>query len=240
MQPYLSVIIPAYNEGERITRTLLDIDAYLSKKTFSYEIIVVNDGSRDTTAELVRNHEKVVKYSRLIDNKENKGKGAAVRQGMLEAKGEYCLFTDADNSTSIDQIERLLPFFREGYNVVIGSRAVKGSIIPVPQPWIRRVLGHIGNGIIQILVLPGIHDTQCGFKLFSAEAARDIFSRLTVYRWGFDIEALVIARVLHHNIKEVGITWVNDIHSHVSSSAYVQVLLETLRVRWNMWMKRYR
>ncbi len=236
---YLSIIIPAYNEGERIVRTLLDIDQYLSKKPLSYEILVVNDGSKDNTGEIVQNHERVIKNLRLITQKENQGKGAAVRRGMLDAVGEFRLFMDADNSTTIDHIDRLLPLLKEKNDVVIGSRAIRGANIPVPQPFVRRLLGRIGNLIIQLLVLPGIHDTQCGFKIFSAKAAEEVFKRLTIYRWGFDVEALAIARHKGFSIKEVGITWINDARSHVRGSAYIQVLLETLRVRWNIWTKKY-
>jgi glycosyltransferase involved in cell wall biosynthesis len=122
-QPYLSIIIPAYNEAERISMTLIDMDKRLSKEAYSYEILVVNDGSKDNTAEVVRSMEKMIKNLKLVDNVENKGKGGVVRQGMLVAKGQYRLFTDADNSVSIDQFNNMVPYFKEGYEVVICSRA---------------------------------------------------------------------------------------------------------------------
>lgn len=238
-KPYLSVIIPAYNEAERLPLTLFDIDKYLSQASFSYEIIVVNDGSKDNTAQVVENLMPIIKNLKLINNKFNQGKGGVVAQGMLEAKGNIRLFTDADNSTSIDQVEKFFPYFKEGYQVVIGSRAVKGAEIPVKQPFYRRILGRIGNLIIQILVLPGLKDTQCGFKAFTEEAAKDIFSRLTIKRWGFDVEALVIAKVLGYQIKEVGIRWINDPRSKVKPSAYFQMLYEVLKIRLNLWLKKY-
>jgi len=238
-KPYLSVIIPAYNESERLPMTLFDIDKHLSQVDYSYEILVVNDGSKDNTAEVVDKLIEVIKNLRLIDNEDNKGKGGVVAQGMLEAKGNIRLFTDADNSTSLDQFNKFLPYFKEGYQVVIGSRAVKESEIPVKQPFHRRLLGKIGNWIIQILAVSGVKDTQCGFKAFTEEAAQEIFSRLTIKRWGFDIEALALAKLLGYKIKEIGIRWINDPHSLVKSSAYLETFIEVLKIRWNIWRKKY-
>ena len=174
-KPYLSVIIPAYNEVKRLPITLMDIDKHLSKAKYSYEILVVNDGSTDGTAEVVNRFSTIVKNLRLVDNKENKGKGGVVKQGMLEALGEYRLFTDADNSTSVDHFNKMIPYFKEGYEVVIGSRDIEGSELHPSQAWYKRLLGNMGNLYIQALLLPGIWDTQCGFKCFSEEAANKIF-----------------------------------------------------------------
>ena len=136
---YLSVIVPAYNEAERIPKTLVDMDAYFSKVNYPYEILVVNDGSRDKTAEVVSKMAKIVKNIKLVDIKENHGKGSVVREGMLRAKGDVRLFMDADNSTSIDQVEKMMPFFKEGYDVVIGSRAVPGAKLEPAEPFYRQL-----------------------------------------------------------------------------------------------------
>jgi len=239
-EPYLSVIIPAYNEAKRIPATLIDIDKKLSAVDYPYEILVVNDGSKDNTAEVVGKMASAIRNLTLIDNAANQGKGGVVRQGMLLAKGKIRIFTDADNSTSIDQFAKMVPYFQKGYDVVIGSRAVKGSRLNVAQPFYRQLPGKIGNLIIQLLVLPGIWDTQCGFKAFTAGAAQRIFSLSRIPGWGFDVEALALARKFGFRIKEVPITWVNDPFSHVTASAYIKVLLETLTIRWWLWTGAYR
>ena len=231
-EPFLSVVIPAYNEAERIPLTLLDIDKKLSTVSFPYEIIVVNDGSTDKTAEVVEKMAKTIPHLTLVDNAKNQGKGGVVRDGMRAAKGKYRIFTDADNSTSIDQFEPMLPFFKDGYDVVIGSRAVKGAHLEPPQPFYRRLLGRMSNLVIQLVNVPGIWDTQCGFKAFTAEAADAIFAKTRVNGWGFDIEVLALARSLGYRIKEMPVRWVNDAASHVKMSAYLKVFVENVRIRW--------
>ncbi|MBI4034145.1 MAG: glycosyltransferase family 2 protein [Candidatus Brennerbacteria bacterium] len=238
-KPYLSVIIPAYNEAKRIPLTLIDVDRLLRETDYSYEILVVNDGSEDSTAEVVSRFAGLVKGLRLIDNKENHGKGFVVRQGMLEAKGALRLFMDADNSTSVDQVNKMLPYFKEGYDVVIGSRDIKGAELVPPQPFYKRTLGNVGNLIIQTLLLPGIWDTQCGFKCFSEEAAVKVFSIAKINRWGFDVEALALAKKMGYRIKEIPVRWVNDPVSHVKLKGYLSSLWDVLRVRWWLWRKKY-
>ena len=238
--PFLSVIIPSYNESHRLPKTLIDIDKHLSKVDYHYEILVVNDGSKDNTGEVVKKMEGSIKNLVLIDNEVNKGKGGVVKQGMLAAKGRVRLFTDADNSTSIDQFAHMLPFFKEGYQVVIGSRAIKGARLHPPQPWYRQIAGRGGNLIIQTLVLPGIWDTQCGFKAFTAEAAEKIFQHMKMERWSFDIEVLALAKLYKFRIKEIPVSWVNDIHSRVDASAYIKVLRDTLLIRWWLWTNKYK
>lgn len=238
-KPYLSVVIPAYNEAKRIPKTLKAMNEYLKSADFEYEILVVNDGSKDNTAEVVRGMEGEIKNLKLIDNKVNKGKGGVVIQGMLAAQGEIRLFTDADDSTTIDHFAKMRPLFEKGYEVVIGSRAVKGAVMDPPQPLIRRIPGKVGNLIIQILVLPGIWDTQCGFKAFTAEAAEDIFPIMQIIGWGFDVECLALARRIGFKIKEIPVHWVNDLASHVGASAYLQVLMETIRIRLRLWTGAY-
>lgn len=238
-KPYLSVIIPAYNEVRRLPLTLIDIDKRLSKVKYSYEILVVNDGSTDGTAEMVKRFLSIVKNLHFIDNKENKGKGGVVRQGMLEASGDYRLFTDADNSTTVDQFDKMVPYLKVGYKVVIGSRDVEGAELHPPQPWYKRFLGNIGNLIIQALLLPGIWDTQCGFKCFSREAASRIFPLQRINGWGFDVEILSLAKALGYSIKEIPVVWINDACSKVSFSAYFKVLIETVKIRLWLWQDVY-
>jgi dolichyl-phosphate beta-glucosyltransferase len=238
-QPYLSIIIPAYNEAERIPQTLLDMDKRLANAPYSYEILVVNDGSKDNTAEVVRNMTKLVRNLKLIDIQDNGGKGGTVRQGMLLAAGQVRIFTDADNSTSIDQFDQMMPFFKEGYDVVIGSRTVKGAKLDPPEPIYRQVPGKLGNLLIQALLLPGIWDTQCGFKAFSAEAAMRVFEPSKIAGWGFDVEVLALAKKMGYRIKEVPVHWVDDARSHVKASAYLKVLMETFTIRWWLWARKY-
>lgn len=238
-QPFLSVIIPAYNEAERLPLTLIDVDKHLSKVDYSYEILVVNDGSKDKTADIVRSMEKGIKNLKLIDNDVNKGKGGVVRQGMLVAGGKIRLFMDADNSTSVDQFANMLPLFKEGFDVVIGSRAAKGSRLTPPQPLYRQIPGRIGNLIIQALLLPGIWDTQCGFKAFTDEVAERIFNLSKIKGWGFDVEILSLALKMGYRIKEVPVIWANDPFSHVGASAYLKVLIETFKIRWWLWNNKY-
>jgi dolichyl-phosphate beta-glucosyltransferase len=238
---YLSVIIPAYNEEKSIGATLKLVDGYLSRQNYDYEILVVNDGSKDNTSSLVKSFEGQIKGLRIIDNHENHGKGYVVRQGMLEATGEIRLFTDADNSTSIDHLDKFLPYIKEGFDVVIGSIAVPGHKVSAgSEPIWRRVAGKMGNLYIQILAVPGIHDTQRGFKLFTAGAVQDIFPRLTITRWGFDVEVLALARKFRHKIKELPVDWKNNPNSHVGMKAYIQVLMETFKIWLNLITGKYK
>lgn len=238
-RPFLSVIIPAYNETKRLPLTLIDIDRHLREQEYSYEILVVNDGSTDDTAEIVKRFIPLINNLKLIDNRKNFGKGAAVKQGMIFAKGARKLFMDADNSTSIVEFNKMAPYFKAGYEVVIGSRDIKGSRTSPSQIFYKRFLGNIGNLIIQILLLPGIWDTQCGFKCFSREAAEKIFRLTKINRWGFDVEAMALAKALGYKIKEIPVFWVNDPRSHVGLLTYLQVLGEVVKVRWWLWKKNY-
>ena len=237
---YLSVIIPAYNEEKRLPKTLRILDQYLSRQSYKYEIIVVSDGSKDTTAKVVQDMQSEIANVRLIDNTENHGKGYVVRQGMMEARGQYRLFTDADNSTSIDQVEKMFPYFQQGYDIVIGSRDVKGAVLAPPQSWQRRKLGDVFNLFVQAIIgLWGIWDSQCGFKAFTARAVKDIFPRCAIDRWAFDPEMLVIGKKLGYKIKEIPVVWVNDLESKVKLKGMVQMLVDLARIRWNLITRRY-
>lgn len=238
---YLSVIIPAYNEEKRLPKTLREINSYLKKQTYTSEIIVVSDGSSDKTVQVVKDLISEINNLKVLEFKERLGKGFGVREGIFEAKGEYRIFTDADNSTSIDQIEKMWPEFEAGYDIVIGSRDIKGAVLTVPQPWLRKVLLGGGFKLVRkiIIGLWTIKDTQCGFKGFKGKAAQDIFSRITIRHFGFDPEVLVIAKKLGYKIKEVPITWVNDAQSKVKFKSMVKMLFETLKIRQNLILGKY-
>jgi glycosyltransferase involved in cell wall biosynthesis len=235
----LSVILPAYNEQDRIEKTLFDVSRFLQKQSFGYEILVVNDGSKDRTAEVVNKLLPSIPNLKLIDNKDNHGKGFVTNQGMLASTGDVRLFMDADNSTKVDEVIKMLPLFGQGCDIVIGSRRTEGAIIAVHQPWFRDFLGGVFRFIVRTLVPVGVTDSQCGFKAFSAKAAQSVFPRQTIYRWAFDVEILAIARKQKLSIKEVPVTWVNDTESHVKLGGMISMLLEVLEVRFSLWAGKY-
>ena len=239
---YLSVIIPAYKEEKHIKSTIESIYGYLKAKNIEHEIIVVTDGPGDNTKSIVNSMLTSMPTLQHLDFPVNHGKGFVVKEGMLKAQGDYRLFTDADNATSIDHIERMMPFFDQGFDVVIGSIGVPGHTVAGGSEslW-RRIFGKMGNLFIQIVAVSGIYDTQRGFKIVTSRAAKDIFSRVTITRWGFDIEMLAIARKFKYKIKEVPVDWKNDPNtgSHPGLSAYFQVLIETMKVRWNLMTGKY-
>jgi len=237
---YLSVIIPSYNEEKRLPKTLKAIGDYLKSQDYDSEIIVVSDGSKDKTAQVANEMKPVCPNLKVIDNKENHGKGYVTRQGLLEATGQIRLFTDADNSTSIEQVEKLIPEFSKGFDVVIGSRDIKGAKLAVPQPWYRRIVGNIFNLMVQIIVgLWGIWDTQCGFKALSAKAAQDILPKCKIDRWAFDPEILKLAKKMDFKIKEVPITWVNDAESKVNIKGMIRMGIDLLKIRMNLILRKY-
>ncbi|MBU1292118.1 glycosyltransferase family 2 protein [Patescibacteria group bacterium] len=239
---FLSVIIPAYNEEMNISNTLLDIDHYLSQQDYTYEILVVIDGAKDKTAQIVGKFVDLVKNLRVINNKENHGKGWVVRQGMLEAKGQIRLFMDADNATTIDHFKKMIPLFEQGYQVVIGSRDSKdvaGAKQAVPQPFHKRLVGNMGNLVIQLVAVSGIWDTQCGFKALTAQVAEDVFSRCRIDRWSFDVEVLAIARMLGCKIGIIPVYWINNPNSRVSWKSYFKTFWEVFKIRWNLITKKY-
>jgi len=237
---YLSIVIPAYNEENRLPKTLLDIDEYLRKQDYEYEIIIVNDGSKDRTAEVVRKLESEIRGLKLIDNKKNHGKGFVVRQGLLAAKGEIRLFSDADNSTSIDQVEKIFPWIERDFDIVIGSRDIKGAVLDPPQSRFRMLVGDIFNLMVQMLVgLWGIWDTQCGFKALTAKAANDILPRCRINRWAFDPEILIIGKKLGYKIKEIPVVWKNDPDSKVKFKGMIKMAFDLLKTRYNLIVGKY-
>jgi len=238
---HLSVIIPAYNEEVRLPGTLDDVMRYLSRQNYTSEVIVANDGSTDGTETVARAHMNESVPLLLAEHADgaNHGKGAAVKLGMLRASGEFRLFMDADNSTTIDQIERFWPALGGGFDIAIGSRKMAGADVVVHQPWYKELSGRAGNILIRALAVPGILDTQAGFKLFTQECVLDLFPRLTVDRWGYDIELLAMARCRGFRVCEIPIRWVNSPESKVRSGAYFEVLREVWRIRRNLRGGRY-
>jgi dolichyl-phosphate beta-glucosyltransferase len=238
---YLSVIIPAYNEEKRLPKTLEEIDKYLKNQSYEYEILVVNDGAKDKTAEITRDLALKIKNLRLIDNKENHGKGYVVRQGLLEAKGDWRLFMDADNSTAVDQVKNFETFFGAGFDILIGSRDIKGAVLDPPQPAYRRLMGDAFNLLTQVVVgVWGIRDTQCGFKILSAKAANSIMPKCTIDRWAFDPEILKIGKRMKFKIKEVPVYWKNDLESKVKMTSTIKMALDLFKIRWNLIIGKYR
>ena len=234
----ISVVIPAFNEARRISKTLKTVSDYFGNHEFIYEIIVVNDGSTDETEQRVADLH--LPNLRIIGYKANRGKGYAVNYGVKAAKGQQIIFADADNSTPFEQIERLLCYC-DKYEVIIGSRYMKGSNIKLKQPLSRKIAARIGNLLIQIILLPGLSDTQCGFKMFQKKAAQEIFSRQTIWRWGFDIELLYIARKLKYKIKQVPIDWYNDEATKIQSPmVFLTTFGELLSIKLNSLRKKYR
>jgi dolichyl-phosphate beta-glucosyltransferase len=240
--PKLSVVIPAYNEAERIGNTLLALDKYLSAQEYSYEIRVVIDGATDNTAEGVKRFQKTVRNVRISNNKKNHGKGYVVRQGMLEARGTWRLYMDADGATAIEHVEKMWPLTQQGHKVIItsrDSRDAKGAKQSIKQSLFKRILGNGGNILIQIFGVWGVWDTQNGFKMFENEATQKIFSRARIDRWGFDIEALALARKFGYDIGVVAADFHHDPRSHVTLKGYLNTFVELMKIRWNLMRGRY-
>lgn len=231
---FLSIVIPAYKEEDRIQKILSAIVQYKKCVDYRVETIVVLDGSPDDTLHSVQKFGSELQDIKIIDRKENKGKGYSVKEGVMSAKGRWILFTDADNSTPVKQVEKLLDR-SNGNHVIIGSRYCEGGKLARPQPFYRIWGSRFLNLFIQLFAVPGIKDTQCGFKLFENKAAKEIFSRQTMERWSFDIELLAVARHLGYKIEEVGITWYDDPHSQVNPiKDGLRMIKDAWQVRKNM------
>jgi dolichyl-phosphate beta-glucosyltransferase len=230
----LTVVVPAYNEEQRIDRTLRSAIDYLARRHPRFELIVVDDGSTDETLQRCARYAAEDPRVRVIALGTNQGKGAAVRTGMLQARGARALFMDADLSTPMHELERLSAAADRGVDVVFASRGLPNSHVRRSQGKIRENMGRTFNAIVQSVVLSGIHDTQCGFKLFSAHAARELFSRARVDRFAFDVELLLLARQLGLRLEEVGVDWFHDPQSRVSpftDAARMLVDVVALRAR---------
>lgn len=224
----LSIIIPAYNEADRLPQTLSRIGDHLRHSNRSVEVIVVDDGSTDGTADLAAKAGYAV---RVIKQTRNMGKGAAVRTGMLAAQGEWRYLCDADLSTPIEDLEQLWARRHEA-DIILGSRRVSGSQITKHQSYLKETIGRGGNLLIQLLIAPGIHDTQCGFKLFSRRTV-PLFEQQRIQRWGYDFELLYLARMIGMKIIEVPVRWTNDERSKVKSTDYFTTLFELVTIFYN-------
>ncbi|MDR4508800.1 MAG: glycosyltransferase family 2 protein [Candidatus Brocadiaceae bacterium] len=229
---YLSLIIPAYNEEKRVLPTLEKICEYLDKQQFSYEIIIIDDGSTDNTLQVIHDYMRLKEHIVVFPNRRNMGKGYSVRRGMLSAEGRYIFFTDADLSTPIEEIDKCLLYLINGYDVVIGSRSKKGADIIIRQPWYREKMGKIFNGMVNLLLFKGIIDTQCGFKGFKKDVAKKVFNRCRIHGFSFDVEALYLAQKHHYKIKEVPIRWENSALSTVSPIKHsLQMFKDLVNIR---------
>lgn len=237
-RPHLSVVIPAYNEKARIHRTLDRVLPYLRARGASFEILVIDDGSRDGTADAVAARgDAEIEVIRL---ERNSGKGAAVRRGALASHGEWMLLTDADLSAPIEELEKLEGLCANGIDVACGSRGLRDSQIIQSQPIYRRQMGNVFNSIIRGLGLTSLRDTQCGFKLFRAGASRAVFSRCTIDGFAFDVECLYLAERLGYRVAEMPVEW-----SHVPESRVritqdsAHMLFDVFRIRVRAWFGRY-
>ena len=224
MTPFLSIILPAHNEEQRLPQTLLEIDQFISEQSWKVEVVIVENGSLDRTLEIAReyasSHTNVV-----VIHEDRPGKGLAVKQGMLAASGNYRFFCDVDLSMPIDQIPRFLPPVLTSVDIAIGSREAKGSI-RYNEPFYRHFIGRLFSYVVWFLVLPGINDTQCGFKCFTAAATQKLFPLQTVHDWAFDVEILAIAKKMGYKIVEVPIPWYYSPQSKVN---VLRDLLQTTR-----------
>jgi len=230
----LSIIIPAFNEEKRLGSTLDKVRSYLSKQPFSAEVIVVDDGSRDGTAALVRKLQGEWSALKLIENGINQGKGFSVTAGVLVSQGDRILFSDADLSTPIEEYERLGRALNGPLSIAIASRALDGADVQVHQAWYRETMGKTFNKIVKLLAGLPFEDTQCGFKLFTAPAARMIFPKLRTRHFAFDVEVLFIARRSSIPVREVPVRWANDPASRVDPLRdSSRMLLDVIRIRWN-------
>lgn len=232
----LSVIVPAYNEEHRLPPTLDRLHAFLSAQPLRYEILIVDDGSKDATCDVVEAAMTRIPHLRLVRQLPNRGKGAAVRRGMLAARGQIRVMCDADCSMPPEQLPRLLaPLIACKAEIAIGSRYAEGAKTDVKQPFYRVLWSRLANKVIQRSLVPGIRDTQCGFKAFTAEAARDLFKRGKIDGWAFDLEILALARRRGFAIEEVGVEWMDDNRSRINPLKDLwKVIREALTIRKNL------
>ena len=232
----LSIIVPAFNEQHRLPPTLDRLHAYLTGQSSRWEIVVVDDGSQDATCAVVRAAAARIPNLRLVRQTPNRGKGAAVRLGMLAARGQIRVMSDADGSMSPDQLPRLLaPILACKAEIAIGSRYADGARSDAKQPWYRVLWSRLANQLVQRSLVPGVRDTQCGFKAFTAEAARELFPRGRIDGWAFDLEILALARRAGFAIAEVGVEWTDDRRSRVHPLRDMwKVVREAMTIRNNL------
>jgi glycosyltransferase involved in cell wall biosynthesis len=238
VSPRLSLVIPAYDEQARLPFTLSEIEGYLCRQAIDCEVIVVDNGSHDATSAVVQQAAATFLRLRLLRT-DRRGKGLAVRAGMLSAQGDVVIFADADLSWSVDDLRRFLSFVDANNPVVIGSREGLGAR-RIGEPVYRHLMGRVFNRVVQALAVPGIEDTQCGFKAFRADAAKAIFNRQRLDGFGFDVEVLYLARRLGYPIRVVPLRWEHKENSRVAPLRdTLAMLMDVLRVRLNGWRGRY-
>jgi len=211
----ISVVIPAKNEEFRLPRFLQSLMAYCQKSRYRYELIVVDDGSSDKTSEVVLNLKKSFPSLVLIRFEHNLGKGAAVKHGLLSARGRIALFMDADGSTPAEEIEKNLKFFSEGYDIVIGSRALPNNACLIKALPYRKFMGLFFKFMVRTFLIKDIKDTQCGFKMFRREIVRPLWENIRLAGFGFDLEVLFVAQRMNYRIKETAVNWTHMDHSKI-------------------------
>jgi dolichyl-phosphate beta-glucosyltransferase len=229
------VVIPVYNEEKRLGKTLRESLVYLQKSKIPFEIVIVDDGSTDATLKVVGEFARKAgkKALRVLKQGTNRGKGAAVRRGALEARGEVVLYMDADNATPLNQYERFRPLLAKGFDVVVGSRALDRSLVKVHQPLYREAMGRVFNLMVQLAATPGLWDTQCGFKAFRRKAAQSVFPLQTIERFGFDVEILFIARKQGWSMVEAPVEWFD------APGSKVHVIRDPLTMFWDLVLIRF-
>jgi dolichyl-phosphate beta-glucosyltransferase len=233
--PFLSVVVPAYNEEHRLGPTLARIKEYLGEQEYTSEIIVVDNASEDRTIDVAR-----ASCVEVLEER-RRGKGAAVRTGMMAARGEYALFSDADLSTPIEEAEKLLAAVRAGHDIAIASRALPESNLVKRQPWYREMVGRLGNVLVRLLAVHGIADTQCGFKLFPRAIAQRVFPAQRLTGAAFDVEVLFIVQHMRWKIAEVPVTWIDSPDTRFSRIRdSLDALKDLVRIRVNWALGRYR
>jgi dolichyl-phosphate beta-glucosyltransferase len=233
--PYLSIVIPAHNEEKRLPPSLAKIDAFLKAQSYTYEVIVVENGSQDRTSEVTLEFAKNHPYVKLMEV-HTRGKGLAVKAGMLAAHGQYRFICDTDLSMPIEEITKFLPSNHAGYDLMIGSREGKEAR-RIGEPEYRHMMGRILNGIVKLTAVPDFEDTQCGFKMFTARAAEDLFTVQRMHGIGFDVELIYVAKKRGYKIVDVPITWYFDADSRMKLfQDSLKILLEIWEIRQN-WRK---
>lgn len=236
--PLLSLIIPAYNEGARLPQTLPLVAEFVAAQPFGVEVIIVNNNSRDNTGEIAQSFAQTYPYMRVL-NEQQQGKGAAVRTGLLAAVGDYLFMADADFSMPVEEIAKFLPPQLSGYDIAIGSREAPGAV-RYNEPHYRHLMGRVFNYYVKLMAIPGLEDTQCGFKCFRRDVALDVLSYQTIDGWAFDVELLYIALRRGYRIVEVPVHWYFRSNSRVSPIRdTIDMVREVLRIRWNSWNGRY-
>ena len=234
MKKQISVIIPAYNEQARIRNTIEKIVKYLKKNNYDYELLIVDDASSDNTSNIVKKLAIRDRNIKLLKNKINKGKGYSVKKGILNSKKPLILFLDADFSTPIEEL-RKFAIYLDRYSIIIGSRRLKGSNIVIKQPFYREFAGRVFNLFVRLLIVDGMNDTQCGFKLFKKDIATKIFSKQRLNGFGFDVEILFLAKKFGYKVKDIPVTWKDSAkHSKVNAIKHsIAMFFDLLKIRFN-------